>query len=491
MSEDLSGLDSEDCLGTKTSREVLIIVKVMQRLCTKLWEFCKEDPSRVTFPLKVGVAITLSSLLVLFRKPYDAFGTNAVWVIITVAVVFERTVGATFSKGFNRALGSIAAGVLALSISQLSLSAGKVAQPVIIGFSIFVVGVMTSFMKLWPSLKEYEYSFRVVLFTFSLIIISAYRVGNPLHTTMERLFSILIGGAVTMVVCATVFPCWAGEQLHKQIVKNFEDVANLLEECVKEYLQDTAAMDDYEGQPAFQRCKSTLESSSKEQSMASFAKWEPPHGRFRHFFYPWSQYVKVGAVLRHCAFEVLALHGCLHSEIQAPYNLRKAFESELLEASKEASALVRELGRNIDIMQQPNIPKLVLQKVHSSAERLQSKIEEQSYLLRNFKPGIIISLELSHDSPLDNPLSSPNHQNDVESNCETAMKKPIEFHDSEEDEGGGEVEGGVDKTRASEIASALALWTFASLLMEFMARLDHLVGAVYDLGMLAKFKDKD
>lgn len=294
-----------------------------------------------------------------------------------------------------------------------------------------------------------------------------------------------------MVVCATVFPCWAGEQLHKQIVKNFEDVANLLEECVKEYLQDTAAMDDYEGQPAFQRCKSTLESSSKEQSMASFAKWEPPHGRFRHFFYPWSQYVKVGAVLRHCAFEVLALHGCLHSEIQAPYNLRKAFESELLEASKEASALVRELGRNIDIMQQPNIPKLVLQKVHSSAERLQSKIEEQSYLLRNFKPGIIISLELSHDSPLDNPLSSPNHQNDVESNCETAMKKPIEFHDSEEDEGGGEVEGGVDKTRASEIASALALWTFASLLMEFMARLDHLVGAVYDLGMLAKFKDKD
>jgi len=177
--------------------------------------------------------------------------------------------------------------------------------------------------------------------------------------------------------------------------------------------------------------------------------------------------------------------------MQAPYNLRKAFESELLEASKEASALVRELGRNIDIMQQPNIPKLVLQKVHSSAERLQSKIEEQSYLLRNFKPGIIISLELSHDSPLDNPLSSPNNQNDVESNCETAMKKPIEFHDSEEDEEGGEVEGGVDKTRASEIASALALWTFASLLMEFMARLDHLVGAVYDLGMLAKFKDKD
>lgn len=49
---------------------------------------------------------------------------------------------------------------------------------------------------------------------------------------------------------------------------------------------------------------------------ANSAKWEPPHGRFRHFFYPWSEYVKVGAVLRYCAYEVMALHGVLHSEIQ-------------------------------------------------------------------------------------------------------------------------------------------------------------------------------
>jgi hypothetical protein len=46
------------------------------------------------------------------------------------------------------------------------------------------------------------------------------------------------------------------------------------------------------------------------------AKWEPPHGRFQHFYYPWSEYVKVGAVLRYCAYEVMALHGVLHSEIQ-------------------------------------------------------------------------------------------------------------------------------------------------------------------------------
>ena len=56
---------------------------------------------------------------------------------------------------------------------------------------------------------------------------------------------------------------------------------------------------------------------------ANSAKWEPPHGRFRQFFYPWSEYVKVGAVLRYCAYEVMALHGVLHSENQVPGFLRK------------------------------------------------------------------------------------------------------------------------------------------------------------------------
>lgn len=59
----------------------------------KVWEFAKEDTDRVAFSFKVGLAVLLVSLLILFRAPYEVFGTDIIWSILTVAVTFEYTVG--------------------------------------------------------------------------------------------------------------------------------------------------------------------------------------------------------------------------------------------------------------------------------------------------------------------------------------------------------------------------------------------------------------
>ena len=84
-------------------------------------------------------------------------------------------------------------------------------------------------MKLWPSLIPYEYGFRVILFTYCLIIVSGYRMGNPIRTAMDRLCSIAIGALIAVLVNVTIYPIWAGEQLHMELVANFSSLADSLE----------------------------------------------------------------------------------------------------------------------------------------------------------------------------------------------------------------------------------------------------------------------
>ncbi|KAM7269574.1 hypothetical protein ACFE04_025071 [Oxalis oulophora] len=421
-----------------------------------VWEFCKEDSNRVKFSFKVGLAVLLVSLLILFQAPYDVFGSSIIWSILTVAIMFEYTVGSTFNRGFNRALGSLLAGVLAIGVAQLALQSGRVIEPFIIGISIF------------------------------------------------------------LVVNVLVFPIWAGEQLHKDLVVNFNSLADSLQECVKKYLDDDGSdhpefsktvMDDFPDEPCYKKCKATMNSSAKLESLANSAKWEPPHGRFRHFFYPWSEYVKVGAVLRYCAYEVMALHGVLHSEIQAPYNLRIAFQREILEASSDAAELVRSLGKDIGNMQQ-SLKTTLLKRVHNSTDRLQRAIDLHSYLLTTHSdaPGPDSAKPLTR---LSNTLSS-NLSNELTDNDETNLNEqsqaPVDsYHemmrkqsrrlyswpsrevDAFEEEGGLGVDF-LPRMNALESTAALSLATFTSLLIEFVARLDHLVEAVDKLSNMAKFK---
>ncbi|PIM98700.1 putative membrane protein [Handroanthus impetiginosus] len=498
---------------TTKKYEKKVIISCKNRVLS-VWEFCKEDSNRVIFSLKVGLAVLLVSLLILWQFPYRVFGTNIIWSILTVAIMFEYTVGATFNKGFNRALGSLLAGVMAISIAQLALRTGRIAEPIIIGFSIFIVGAVTSFMKLWPSLVPYEYGFRVILFTYCLIIVSGYRMGNPIRTAMDRLYSIAIGAIVAVVINVLVFPIWAGEQLHKELVSNFSVVADALEECVRKYLEDDESghseftknvMDDFPDEPAYRKCRSTLNSSAKLDSLANSAKWEPPHDRYRHFFYPWSEYVKVGAVLRYCAYEVMALHGVLHSEIQAPRNLRITFQKEIRDAATEAANLVRFLGKDISNMKR-SLKTSLLKRVHTSSERLQRAIDMHSYLLTSTPDPLDnssklhmtifsnVSNEMAElDSKLMEQNSEPSSQK-AESYHETMRKQSRRLHswpfrevDAFEEEGGSDC---IPKMRALESTATLSLATFTSLLIDFVARLDHLVEAVDKLSKMAKFKQE-
>ncbi|KAK9277222.1 hypothetical protein L1049_006761 [Liquidambar formosana] len=407
----------------------------------KAWEMGRSDPRKIIFSIKMGLALSSVSLLIFWKEPQSEVGNiqnsdlgqYSIWAILTVIVMFEFSIGATFIKGFNRGLGTFCAAILAFCCAKLSMLAGSLEEVVIV-ISIFVTGFCGTYLKLYPTMKPYEYGFRVFVLTYCILMVAGNRTREYTQAVLTRLLLIALGAGVCLVVNICIYPIWAGEDLHSLVVKNFKGVATSLEGCVNGYLKCV----EYERIPSkiltyqasddqlYNGYRSVVESTSREDTLLGFAIWEPPHGRYRMFNYPWESYVKVSGALRHCAFMVMALHGCILSEIQAPAERRQDDENIHL-GIKSLSETVLDV-RSIPVWTPP-LPT--------------SDLSEDMF--RKQWP-----LRLSFDA--------------------NAVLKE-------------------DESKTYESASALSLATFASLLIEFVARLQNVVDSFEELSEKADFKE--
>ncbi|KAE9607540.1 putative aluminum-activated malate transporter [Lupinus albus] len=482
------------------------IVKCWKRVKSfgvKAWKIGRSDPRNVMFSAKLGLALTLISLLIFLREDMSRY---SVWAILTVVVVFEFHIGATLSKGLNRGLGTLSAGALALGMAELSALAGKLEEPIII-ISIFIVGFCATYAKLFPTLKPYEYGFRVFLITYCFITVSGYRTGEFVNTAVNRFLLIALGAAVSLGVNICIYPIWAGEDLHNLVTKNFMGVATSLEDIVNNYLScieykrvpskilTYEASDD----PIYNGYRSAVESTSKEDSLIGFAVWEPPHGHYKMLKYPWKNYVKVSGALRHCAFMVMAMHGCILSEIQAPAEKRHVFHCELKRVGSEGAKVLHELGNKLRKMEKLDREDL-LDEVHEAAEELQHKIDKKSYLLVNSESWEIGNRprEVEGDNPQglfkrDAERKFLEHKSLSEAVLDLrSIEVPKSWDGILTSENNPAVPAAItfnNMSKTYESASALSLTTFTSLLIEFVARLQNLVDSFEELGEKAKFVD--
>ena len=62
----------------------------------KVGRIAREDPRRVAHSLKVGLALTLVSVLYYVTPLFKGFGVSTLWAVLTVVVVMEYTVGAYY-----------------------------------------------------------------------------------------------------------------------------------------------------------------------------------------------------------------------------------------------------------------------------------------------------------------------------------------------------------------------------------------------------------
>ncbi|KAG6684385.1 hypothetical protein I3842_12G060100 [Carya illinoinensis] len=463
----------------------------------KMWKLGREDPRRVIHSLKVGISLTVVSLLYLIEPLFLGIGDNAIWAVMTVVLVLEFTVGATLCKGLNRGFGTLLAGSLAFLMEYIADESGPIFRAIFIGAAVFLIGAAATYTRFFPFIKKnYDYGVVIFLLTFNLITVSSYRVENVLKIAHQRLYTIAIGCCICLIMTLLIFPNWSGQDLHNSTVSKLERLAKSIDACVKEYFsENNIEITEHESSedPIYEGYKAVLDSKSTDETLALHASWEPRHSRYRHKF-PSQQYLKLGAVLRHFCYTVVALHGCLETEIQAPQSVRALFKDPCIRLAGEVAKVLMELADS------------VRKRCHCSPEILSDHLQEALKDLNTAitsQPRLFFGSNINQDS---NMLAlaaaahaSQEHQKDSRvssSSVKTDASTLLEWKSRRVSEQSKEAKRKLLSRLSSKIAitslefsEALPFAAFASLLVEIVAKLDQIIVEVEELGRKACFEE--
>lgn len=490
-----------EAVDMRSNRHTLTSMEKMRRLprtvCQKIWEVGREDPRRVIHSLKVGLALTLVSLLYLMETLFEGVGQNAIWAVMTVVVVLEFTAGATLCKGLNRGFGTLCAGSLAFFIEFMAGKSGHICRAVFIGISVFLIGTTATYLRFIPYIKKnYDYGVVIFLLTFNLITVSSYRVHNVLRIAHERLYTIAIGCGVCLIMSLLIFPNWSGEDLHNSTVSKLEGLARSIEACVTEYFQDAekevsrcASSKD----PIHKGYRAVLDSKSNDETLALFASWEPRHSR-HCYRYPWQQYVKLGAVLRHFGYTAVALHGCLESEVQTPRSVRALFKNPCNRVSGEVAKVLLELADSIKNRRRC-CPDVLSDNLHDALQHLNAAIKSQPRLFLGSNHGhthnmlAVAAAAAQRKQANDSGISLSSVKTDTSALLEWRSKRVIDNHSKDSERKVLRPTLSKLAITSLEFSEALPFAAFASLLVEMVVRLERVIEEVEELEKMACFKE--
>ncbi|GLJ22630.1 hypothetical protein SUGI_0425900 [Cryptomeria japonica] len=455
----------------------LNIKEVIMAWCRKILDVGVEDPRRIIHAMKVGLALSVVSLVCLWDPLFRGVGVgdNAIWAVMTVVVVLEFSAGATMSKGLNRGIGTVVAGSLAFLVCYLSEQVAQ-GEAVVVGSSLFIIGAASTYARFFPFIKiRFDYGVVIFLLTFSMITVSGYRVHNILRVAYARLTTILIGCGVCLVVSLLLFPIWAGEDLHNSTVRKLQGLMESLEGCVDEYFsgRHEDKVEDESEDPIYQGYKSVLDSKATDDSLATFASWEPRHGQFR-YRHPWKQYVKIGVKLRYLAYSIVALHGCLRSAIETPHSLRSVLKKPCTKVGQEAAKLLGELSSSIQQMRRCDWES-IMKELQLALKDLQVAMHAQPKLL----------LHSTRVVPMEKIFEDESREAQDNETGRKGFRRLMSWHG---ESGSTETEKRLISGHGVEFAEALPLATFAWTLVEIVARLKHVAEAVEELDTMANFK---
>ncbi|MED6218228.1 hypothetical protein PIB30_025002 [Stylosanthes scabra] len=294
------------------------------------------------------------------------------------------------------------------------------------------------------------------------------------------MLTIAIGCGLCLVMSLFVFPNWSGEYLHKSIISKLEGLANAIEVCVKEYFCESeiqSSEDDSCEDPIYLGYKAVLDSKASEETLALQASWEPRCSRyFRRI--PWKQYTKVGLALRHFSYTVVALHGCLQSEIQTPWSIRSQYKEPCMKLTEQVCKILRELANSIR-NKRKFCPHILSNDLNVALEELNNALKSQPQYSHGSKFGR--TAKIQHEEEFRASFSSVNSNNN--DSCEEESKE------REKKVLRPQLSKTLSMITSFQFSEALPVAAFTSLLLEMVAKLDHVINEVEQLGRMSHFRE--
>ncbi|KAF9675240.1 hypothetical protein SADUNF_Sadunf09G0011500 [Salix dunnii] len=229
---------------------------------------------------------------------------------------------------------------------------------------------MVTFARFFPRMKaRYDYGLLIFILTFCLISVSGYRVDEVLDMVYSRISTIVIGGLTAVFVCVGICPVLAGDDLNKLAAANIEKLGVFLEGLGVEIFRLCGEGESKKA--SLQGFESIIDTITKEESLANFARWEPGHGPFR-IRLPWKQYLKIGSLTRECACRIESLNGYLSFGIQTPPEIGGRIQELSTKMSTESGKALKELAFAIKTMTAPSSAGLYIIKSKNATENIKS-----------------------------------------------------------------------------------------------------------------------
>ncbi|KAI3993561.1 hypothetical protein MKX01_002574 [Papaver californicum] len=338
----------------------------------KVEKLGKNDRRIIIHSLKVGITLAFVSLLFYFSPIDGGFKSATMCAILTVVVVFEFSVGATLGKGLNRAIATFLGGALGIGVHHLANLAGEGVEPILLGAFVFLLAAVASFSRFFSGIKaRYDYGVLTFILTFSLVSVSGYRIDEIEELVIHRFSTILIGCLICVLISVFVFPVWAGEDLQKLTCLNLENLGDFLETFGQQYycFEKDGLVSLY-----LHGCETILNSKTAEESFVNFARWEPPHGKFR-YGHPWKQYLEIGRLTRECAYRIEALTNSIKTSQTQPVEFSKMIQKDCMEMGIESSKALKELSNSIKMMTHPESVFTHLENLMTAPKNIKSSLQ--------------------------------------------------------------------------------------------------------------------